>query len=268
MINNTLGAGYYRPLDAHQAYNVPLTMHITPTLASAIQWAKADPNSLHPYRDGPALNARIASMIQAGTIDLLGTTFSDHMLDYFPDAYNTDNVGLANDFLSKIYGAAPSSKVLWTPERVSDSGVLQKVTDLGFNYTFVDQMRHIFKWFGRSSALGDDGYRINQINNTKAFIINDTASTYLLQNSDNGLPDSDATAVESQGARWAAGPGRHFRQSVGGFCDQGERGCVRQEHSLAGQPSVDPDRYAGPDCVQSNRYFRASDRSRHAMGHG
>jgi Alpha amylase, catalytic domain/Glycosyl hydrolase family 57 len=188
LINNTQGAGYYRPLDAHQAYNVPLTMHITPTLASGIQWAKADPNSMHPYRDGPALNARIASMIQAGTVDLLGTTFSDHMLDYFPSTYNIDNIGLANDFLTKIYGAAPSNKVFWTAERVSDSGVLQKVSDLGFQYTFVDQMRHIFKWFGRSSALGDDGYRINQINNTKAFVVNDGASTYLLQNDDNGLP--------------------------------------------------------------------------------
>jgi hypothetical protein len=188
LINNTQGAGYYRPLDVHQAYNVPLTMHITPALASAIQWAKADPNSLHPFRDGPALNARIASMIQAGTIDLLGTTFSDHALDYFSDAYNADNVALANDFLTKIYGAAPSNKVFWTPERVSDSGVLQKVTDLGFQYTFIDQMRHVFNWFGRSSALGNDGYRINQINNTKALVINDTASQYLLQNDDNGLP--------------------------------------------------------------------------------
>ena len=39
LINTGSGAGFYRPLDVHQAYNVPLTMHITPTLASAIQWA-------------------------------------------------------------------------------------------------------------------------------------------------------------------------------------------------------------------------------------
>ena len=188
LINNTQGAGYYRPLDVHQAYNVPVTMHITPTLASAIQWASAAPNAAHPYVDGPALNARIASLIQAGTIDLLGSTFSDHMLDYFPDAYNVDNVALANGFLTQIYGASPSSKVLWTPERVSDSGVLQKVSDLGFQYTFVDQMRHVFNWFGRSSALSNDGYRINQINNTNALVINDTASPYLFQNNDNGLP--------------------------------------------------------------------------------
>ncbi|HEX8680536.1 MAG TPA: hypothetical protein VF683_11280, partial [Chthoniobacterales bacterium] len=50
------------------------------------------------------------------------------------------------------------------------------------------QMRHVFKWFGRSSALGNEGYRINQINNTNAFIINDAVSDYIFQNEDNGLP--------------------------------------------------------------------------------
>ena len=186
LINNGASAGYYRVLDAHEAFNVPLTLHVTPTLASAIQWAKV--GSANTFRDGPALNTRIGNLIGAGTIDLLGTTFSDHILDYFPSAYNIDNVGLANGFLNSIYGYAPSSSVFWTPERVSDSGVLQKVSDLGFNYTFVDQMRHVFKWFGRNSALGSDGYRLNQFNNAKTFVINDGIGTQLFLNDDNGLP--------------------------------------------------------------------------------
>jgi len=188
LINNGLGAGYYRPLDAHEAFKVPLTMHITPTLASAIQWAKVAPGSPNGFKDGPALNARIGSLMANGTVNLLSTTFSDHMLGYFNSAYNIDNVGLANSFLASIYGQAPSANAFWTPERVSDSGVLQKVTDLGFNYTFVDQMRHVFKWFGRNSALGSDGYRINHLNNTRAFVINDGISGQLFLNDDNGLP--------------------------------------------------------------------------------
>ena len=188
LINNGQGAGYYRPFDAHQAFNVPLTMHITPTLASAIQWARIPSGSPNGFKDGLALNARIGSLIGNGTIDLLGSTFSDHMLGYFSSAYNSDNVALANSFLTSIYGHAPSSAIFWTPERVSDSGVLQTAATLGFNYTFVDQMRHVFKWFGRNSALGDDGYRINQINNTRAFVINDGVSSQLFLNDDNGLP--------------------------------------------------------------------------------
>ncbi|MEY2487465.1 MAG: hypothetical protein QOH39_3113 [Verrucomicrobiota bacterium] len=188
LINNGLGAGYYRVLDAHEAFNVPLTLHVTPILASAIQWAKVPAGSPNSFRDGPALNARIGTLIGSGNIDLLGTTFSDHMLGYFPSTYNSDNVGLANGFLTTIYGHTPSANVFWTPERVSDSGVLQKVSDLAFGYTFVDQMRHVFKWFGRNSALGNDGYRINQINNTKTFVVNDGVSNQLFLNDDNGLP--------------------------------------------------------------------------------
>ena len=188
LINTGLGAGYYRPLDVHEAYGVPLTMHITPTLASAIQWAKADPASGHLWRDGPALNTRIGGLIGTGTVDLLGSTFSDHLLPYFSKPFNRDNLALANEFLTTIYGHAPSANVFWTPERVSDDGVLDKVNDLGFGYTFIDQSRHVMKWFGRSSALESDGYRLNRINNTNCFVINDGLGGYLLQNDDNGLP--------------------------------------------------------------------------------
>ena len=67
LINNGQGAGYYRALDAHEAFNVPLTLHITPTLASAIQWAKVATGSPNSFRDGPAFNARIAGLIGDGT---------------------------------------------------------------------------------------------------------------------------------------------------------------------------------------------------------
>ena len=66
--------------------------------------------------------------------------------------------------------------------------MLQKVADAGYDYTFVDQMRHITKWFGRTSALGNDGYRINQINGANTFVINDSASSYLMLSDDNGSP--------------------------------------------------------------------------------
>jgi glycosidase len=190
LINNGASAGYYRPLDVHEAYNVPLTLHITPTLASAIQWAAVSPSSssAHGYVDGPALNQRIATLIGSGLVDLLGSTFSDHVLPYFSKPFNQDNVSLANEYLTAIYNHSPSSKVFWTPERTSSSDVLDKVSNLGYQYTFVDQLRHIFKWFGRTSALDSDAYRINQINGVNCFIINDGISPYLFQNTDNGVP--------------------------------------------------------------------------------
>ncbi len=198
LINTNAGAGLFRPLDAHQAFGAPLAMHITPTLASAIQWASVPANSPHPYRDGPALNGRIASMIGSGQIDLLGSTFSDHILPYLSKQYNQDNNALASQYLKAIYGMAPSSAVFWTPERVSDAGVssdvdgvgvLEKVADMGYGYTFIDQTRHIEKWFGRNSELSNDGYRVNRINGMNCFVINDGISGSLFQNNgDGGVP--------------------------------------------------------------------------------
>src|SRR5690606_32942871 len=47
--------------------------------------------------------------------------------------------------------------------------------------------RHISDRFGRSSALRDDGYRINKVNGVELFVINDRASTFRFRNTDNGI---------------------------------------------------------------------------------
>ncbi len=184
---HTSGAGYYRPLDVHQAFSTPVALHITPTLASSIQWAKVDPLSVRQNRDGPAFNGRIKQLAQGGVVDLLGSTFADHMISYFPLAFNSANVSLANDFLTNFYGGTHSSSVFWNPERVADSATFSQIQGLGYSYTFIDQMRHVQKWFGRNSSLGDDGYRLNQVNGVKCFVINDQAATYRFQNTDNGV---------------------------------------------------------------------------------
>ena len=187
-INTGYATGWHRTLDVHEAFNIPLTLHITPTLASAVQWAAVDPAAGKPWLDGPAFNSRISTLAQTGEINLLGTTYSDHMPAYFSDDYNSDNVTLASETLSSIYTASPSSNVFWTPERVADHDVFGKISTLGFGYTFIDQMRHLWKWEGRNTALSDDGYRLNRYHGITCFLINDKASTYRYQTHDNGLP--------------------------------------------------------------------------------
>ncbi|MBT8044221.1 MAG: hypothetical protein KJO79_04660, partial [Verrucomicrobiae bacterium] len=187
-INTGFSTGWHRSLDAHQAFDVPMTLHITPTVATAAQWASVDPAAAKPWLDGPAFNARISAMVQTGNINLLGTTYADHMPSYFSAAYNLDNVNLANDTLERIYAVSPSSSVFWSPERVVDGDVLGKVASMGYSYTFIDQMRHFFKWQGRNTALSDDGYRINKYHGVNCFLINDAASTYRYQTLNNGLP--------------------------------------------------------------------------------
>ena len=102
---------------------------------------------------------------------------------------NRQNVMAARDLLDCIYGsgsAQSSRSVFWPCERVLDNASLEQIRQIGFPYTFADQGRHLLKWFGRTSALGDSGYRINEVNGMRIIPIHDSASDYLSQTSDSG----------------------------------------------------------------------------------
>ncbi len=189
LINSGFATGYHRLIDAHEAFDRPLTLHLTPTLATAMQWAAVDPAANKSWRDGPAFNQRLGDRMAAGNIELLGTTFSDHMIGYFSNAYNQDNKALAADMMQRIYQQTPSAQVFWNPERVADATVFPRISAMGYTHTFIDQMRHLFVWQGRNTALSDDGYRLNRYHGVTCFVINDQASSYRYQNLDNGFPD-------------------------------------------------------------------------------
>ena len=194
LINDGEGAGYNRPLGVHELYQKVLNLHITPTLASAMEWAEVRPDTtnswrLSKYASGPLFNDWIAELMATNIIYMLGSTFSDHIMPYFPTAFNSDNVALAEEFLSEIYGFTPNSNtVFWPPERVLDSDVLEKILDTGYDYTLIDQMTHMWHWFGRNDALGTSGYQINKIEGVDCFVMSDRATESRFQNHDSGLP--------------------------------------------------------------------------------
>ena len=185
--SGTPAAGYSRLLQTHEAYNAPLTLHLTPTLASALQWAVNPSPGAWPNNDGPSFNAKIRSLISSGRISLVGSSFSDHVPKYFLQEFNNENKALAENFLDGIYGPnAASRSIYWAPERILDTASLQTIYDMGYRYVFADQMKHFVKWFGRGSALGTPGYRLNEVNGLKVIPIHDVASGYLDQTRDEG----------------------------------------------------------------------------------
>jgi hypothetical protein len=187
IVDNGQGAGYQRPVKIHGVYQTPLNLHITPTLAIALEWAAVEEGG-PAYRSGPALNAQIRELVASNVISIMASTYSDHILPYFTPAFNQDNVDLASDTLHRIYGATiTSNSVFWAPERVLDADVFGKITNMGFRYTLVDQNTHVFNWFGRNVSLSDDGYRINRINGVNCFVINNAADGYRFVNHDSGL---------------------------------------------------------------------------------
>jgi len=202
LANTGSGAGYYRPLDAHGVFGQALNLHIAPTLASAIEWAAVDPGVGKPWRDGPALNDQISELMQTNIVDLMASTFSDHMLPYFTKSYNRDNETLARSYLGQIYGFSPvlSSTVFWAPERLLDVDSFDKITDMGYQYTVFDQNTHMFNWFGRTESLIEAGYRLNEVCGVKCFVINDIATSYLFSNTDGGV-DTALRSLFSRKAR-------------------------------------------------------------------
>jgi len=178
----TPAVGYSRLLQTHEDYNAPLTLHITPTLASALQWAKNPNAGPWPNNDGPTFNSRIKSLVDGGKISLVGSTFADHIPKYFLPEFNLANKQVAEKFLDTIYGGnvpAASRSIFWPSERVLDDESLAMIQGMGYGYTFADQMRHFVKWFGRSSALSTSGYRLNEVNGMRVFPIHDVTSDYL-----------------------------------------------------------------------------------------
>jgi hypothetical protein len=198
LINTGQGAGYHRPIAVHELFRQPLNLHITATLASAIQWAAADPEAGKPWVDGPALNAKIADLIDTNLVYLLGSTFSDHMLPYFTFDYNRDNEALAHAFLEGIYNTTidRDHAVFWPPERLLDYDAFAKIRDMGYGFTLCDQDTHLFNWFGRTESLSDGAYRINAFRKTdqpggwaaRCFVIHNLATSYRFETTDNGLP--------------------------------------------------------------------------------
>ena len=183
----TNASGYFRLIKTHEDYNAPLTLHLTPTLASALQWAANPAPGTWPNNDGPTLNQRIAALVASNRIDLVGSTFSDHIPKYFLQDFNDSNKLLAEQFLDGIYGTNSASRsIFWAPERVLDTTSLATIDNMGYSYVFADQMKHFVKWFGRTPALGTEGYRINEVNGMKIFPIHDVTSAYLDQTLDGG----------------------------------------------------------------------------------
>ena len=166
LINTGSGSGYHRALDAHDVFQQPLNLHVTPTLASAIEWAAVDPAKGTPWRDGPTFNDRISELASSNVAQLMASTFSDHVMPYFTTAYTADNVAQADEFLNRIYGIAfnGGTTPFWTPERVVDADVFGKILGAGYTYTVITLMKNWEAFQDADDALAYD-YAIRWIAN-------------------------------------------------------------------------------------------------------
>ncbi|MDW8344695.1 MAG: alpha-amylase family glycosyl hydrolase [Verrucomicrobiae bacterium] len=190
--------GYYRALESAEVFGIPLNLHISGSLLSAMLWARTDP-ALDPTgsRDGVKFVQRIASLLNTGKVSLVTGMFADHIAPYFTGSVNRTGIQLQNEILRRTFGptAVTADSPLYLAERVVDGKTLSDLAaHSGHNFLILDQMVHLWWWGeqlygfgnGRQTALGDDGYRINRLNGMRAFFISG-ASDQMYFNTDFGL---------------------------------------------------------------------------------
>jgi glycosidase len=179
------GAGYHRLIRAHEVFGAPLSLAITPTLASSLQWAESPDGGV---RDGEEFNRRITALGKSGQLELVSVTFGGHLMPYTTEAFDRENIELAQMWLEGIYDLTPSSDTIYLAERTLDDKVLSRLDRLGFSATFSDQREHIEGWFGRTEALGRNGYRLNRVNGIDLLVGSDDLANFRFNNLDRGAP--------------------------------------------------------------------------------
>ena len=186
-IRNSRGGGYHRAILAHDVFEAPVALAISPLLASSIQWAGGGGDEEVSTGDGPSFNQSITRLGKAGELELLTVTFGGHALPYSTLDYDRDNIELSNLWLEGIYDLIPSPETIYLGERTANHEVFSRLGALGFRYTFADRREHIEGWFGRTEALGANGYRINRANGINLFVIADDLSNSRFANLDKGV---------------------------------------------------------------------------------
>ncbi len=200
-VNDGAGGGYYRLPAAHHAFAAPLTLAITPTLASALQWAAVDSSKGQVWRDGPSFNDSISSLGTRGLLDLLSIPLAAHTMLYTPLVHDAQNLAESSRWLSIIYNQDPSPSFLYLPERTLNSAMLTRVQSLGYAATFADQREHVEGWFGRSEALGDRGHKLNRVAGIDLLVISEDLGSHRFTVQDGGTSTQLRRALSRRSRR-------------------------------------------------------------------
>jgi len=186
--------GYHRALDTHAIFGVPPSIHVSGTLAAALQWAE---NRHDARRDGPAFNRRLRGFLDGdranGEGALVGGVLAEHILPYFESRgdpkkdVTARSAAAAEAFYREVYGISRRPRVFWTPERVIRGTTFADIRRAGYEFTVIDQVTHIWQWFGKAEALSPSGYKLNRIGGVSCFLVNDEADQWKFASTDGGL---------------------------------------------------------------------------------
>ncbi|HPQ20045.1 MAG TPA: fibronectin type III domain-containing protein, partial [bacterium] len=190
---NNNPTGYLRTIETHKKYGVPINIHISGCLASALEFAEHQNNN----KNGKLFNQIISEIVNnfdSGC--LIGGSFAEHIMPYFKDDenngffVNSKSIELGTNILKKIYKLTYQPRIFWVPERVINGATFSDILtnhiknqSTGYVATILDEVTHLKSWFPSDTNPN----KIHKINNVITFLINDNADQKKFWNQDNGL---------------------------------------------------------------------------------
>ncbi len=173
--------GMYAVPSIHEYWNVPVNLHISGTLADAIEY----------YR--PDFNRYIRKLVDEGIVHMVGGFHAEYIPKYLPREFNNWSMEYAKEYNERYYNYTP--EVCWIPERVFWHGWERTVKDGGYKIVVADT-EVAFNWYHPSWAQeGRDEYYVWNDSGIKVLFISNTGRAGNWQNIQDMLPNPTDNAL-------------------------------------------------------------------------
>ncbi|AFL95055.1 glycoside hydrolase family 57 protein [Thermococcus cleftensis] len=109
-----VGTGFDEILRTHDAYKVPVNLHLSGVLLESLLWNDPDCGDFN-FRE------EINKGISEGWISILTSAYGQHIMPFFPADLNVRSLGKENELIWRLFAYDP--RVAWVPERVWETGL-------------------------------------------------------------------------------------------------------------------------------------------------
>ncbi|NPA74772.1 MAG: hypothetical protein GXO25_01660 [Euryarchaeota archaeon] len=173
--------GMYAVPSIHAYWHVPVNLHISGTLADAIEY----------YR--PDFNRYIRKLVDEKIAYMVGGFYAEYIPKYMPSDFNNWSMAYTKYYIEKYYNYTPD--VCWIPERVYWHGWENTVKNGHYKIVVADT-EVAFNWYHPSWAKeGKDEYYVWNDSGIKVLFISNTGRAGNWQNVQDMLPNPTDNAL-------------------------------------------------------------------------
>ena len=128
VVDDGLGHGFYRTLDTHETYNLPVNLHLSGVLITGLAWNK------------PSFLERIRNLTSKGLVEILGGVYGEHIMPYLDEPLNLWALNKHKELCHFYFNYTP--RVAWIPERVWKYFIDNDIVEAGYEAVILDGETH------------------------------------------------------------------------------------------------------------------------------